>query len=60
MPEWRSETAWSSANVTPFEIATVSVALSPSSMASGVADTVNSAASSSSTVTEATAAEPTV
>ena len=49
-----------SAKVTPLAIATVSVALPPSRIASGFADTLNVAASSSSTVTEAVAAVPMV
>ena len=50
----------SSAKVTPLAIATVSVALSPSRIVGGSADTLNVAASSSSTVTEAVAAVPMV
>ena len=53
MPDVASEIVCASANVTPLEIATVRVALSPSSIASGSAETVNAAVSSSSTVTEA-------
>ena len=60
MPVTASATVWSCANVTPLAIATVSVALSPSSIAAGAADTVNSAASSSSTVTVAADAGPTL
>ena len=40
MPDAVSESVWSSANVTPLEIATVTVALSPSLIAWGTAETV--------------------
>ena len=53
MPDVVSEMVCASAKVTPFEIATVSVALSPSLIASASADTVNVAASSLTTVTVA-------
>ena len=60
MPDATSEIVWASANVTPLEIATVSVEASPSAIDSGSADTVNVAASSFSTVTEAEEAAPTM
>ena len=51
---------WSWAKLTPSEIATVRVTSSPSLIESGWKDTVNVAVSSSSMVTVADAAVPTV
>ena len=58
VPERAKAMVWSSTKVAPLAMATVSVALSPSRIVAGSADTVNVAASSSSTVTEARDAVP--